>query len=72
MIAGRFANASAASPPAVYFAKRPAIIRLLSIRGNFPGLCLSQCHFEQITIFVQILHDIQPVKRAVIYKVIVN
>jgi len=44
MIEGLFANASAASPPAVYFANSPSIIPLLSTRTNVMGLCLSKCH----------------------------
>jgi hypothetical protein len=38
MIGGCFANASAASPPAVYFAKQPTIIHLLPTRMNVMGL----------------------------------
>jgi agmatine/peptidylarginine deiminase len=41
MIGGCFANASAASPPAVYFAKQPPIIHLLPTRLNVMGLIAS-------------------------------
>ena len=42
-IGGCFANASAASPPAVYFAKQPPILHLLSTGTNVMGRCLSKC-----------------------------
>ncbi len=45
MIGGCFANASAASPPAVYFANSPPISHLLSTRTNIMGLCLSKRHW---------------------------
>ena len=44
MIGGCFANASAASPPAVYFAKQLPTIRLLPTRTSVMGLRLSKCH----------------------------
>ena len=50
MIWGCFANASAASPPAVYFAKQPPIIRLLPTRTNVMGLCLRKRHWGHIPV----------------------
>jgi len=40
MIGVCFANASAASPPAVYFAKQPPIIHLLQTRKRETGVWL--------------------------------
>ena len=50
MIGGLFANASAASPPAVYFANSPPIIHLLSTGTNVMGLCLRKRHCGQAPI----------------------
>ena len=41
MIESCFANASAASPPAVYFAKQLPIIRLLPTRKNVADLAVA-------------------------------
>jgi hypothetical protein len=55
MVGELFANASAASPPAVYFANSPPIIRLLPTRTNVMGLCLSKCHWSLNPGFMNLL-----------------
>jgi hypothetical protein len=49
MIEGSFANASAASPPAVYFAKLPSIIRPLPRKASIRVYLLKSVPFYTVT-----------------------